>query len=115
MRDEKDPGTLDMIPAKRGRPVLNPDFGPMTPAQKQRRYRERVRSRARTATSVASRMKPGGLNPLADYTDVQLLEAIRQQMDRLAWMEGAGAKPKDSAKKPIGVLVGELARRYPQK
>lgn len=95
--------------------MLNPDFGPMTPAQKQRRYRERVRSRARTATSVASRMKPGGLNPLADYTDVQLLEAIRQQMDRLAWMEGAEAKPKDSAKKPIGVLVGELARRYPQK
>jgi len=115
MRDEKDPGTLDMIPAKRGRPVLNADFGPMTPAEKQRRYRERVRSRARTATSQAARMKPGGLNPLVDYSDVQLLEAIRQQMDRLAWMESAGAKPKPVAMKPIGALVGELARRYPQK
>ncbi len=115
MRDGKDPGTLDMIPAKRGRPVLNPDFGPMTPAQKQRRYRERVRSRARTATSVASRMKPGGLNPLTDYTDVQLLEAIRQQVDLIACMEAGGGRVKDSVKKPIGVLVGELARRYPQK
>ncbi len=115
MRDEKDPGTLDMIPAKRGRPVLYPDYGPMTPAEKQRRYRERVRSRARTATSQAARMKPGGLNPLVDYSDVQLLEAIRQQMDLLAAMEASGGRAKDSTKKPIGALVGELARRYPQK
>lgn len=114
MRDEKDPGTLEMLPPKLGRPCIYED-GPMTPAEKQRRYRERVRSRARTAISQAARMKPGDLNPLADYTDVQLLEAIRQQIDLLAAMEAGGGRAKDSTKKPIGALVGELARRYPKK
>lgn len=115
MRDEKDSGTLDMIPAKRGRPVLYPDYGPMTPAEKQRGYRERVRSRAKTATSQAARMTSGGLNPLHDYTLVQLLEAIRQQNDLLARMEASGGRGMAPAKKRIGALVGELARRYPQK
>ena len=115
MRDEKDTGTLDMLPVKRGRPALNPERGPMTPSQKQRLYRERVRSRARTATSQAARMVLGGLNPLQDYTLVQLLEAIRQQGDVLSRIAANGGRGAGPAQKRIGTLVGELARRYPHK
>lgn len=111
MRDEKDPGTLEMLPAKRGRPALNPDFGPMTPAEKQRRYRNRVRSRAGMAASqVARRKKMDDLNWLADYSDVQLLEAVRSKLSDIRQLGDTEGRQKS-----VGALVGELARRYPQK
>jgi len=41
MRDEKDKATVgDLLPAKRGRPCLDLDNGPMTDAERARRYRE---------------------------------------------------------------------------
>lgn len=40
MRDEKDKATLgDLLPAKRGRPCLDLDNGPLTPAERAKRYR----------------------------------------------------------------------------
>ncbi len=38
-KDIEDPGTIDFVPNKPGRPVVNPDMGPLTPAEKMRRYR----------------------------------------------------------------------------
>lgn len=75
MRDEKDPGTLEMdLPKKRGRPSKRGYT--MTPAERARTYRLRVRN---AATHVGLR----GLNdtaPLIDLSDAALLEAIRVAM-----------------------------------
>ncbi len=38
-KDIKDPGTIDFVPNKVGRPVVNPDMGPLSSAEKMRRYR----------------------------------------------------------------------------
>lgn len=119
MRDEKDPGTLDMIPAKRGRPCLDSEKGPLSAAEKQRRYRELRKARAGAIAHHA----PRALNPEADHyfdttmdlTDAVLLDAIRGEADflqRLITQGGRGAAP---SRKRIGALVAELARRYPQK
>ena len=43
MKDEKDNLTIDSIPAKRGRPVLDPLNGPMTAAQRVAASRQRKR------------------------------------------------------------------------
>ncbi len=38
-KDIEDPGTIDFVPNKVGRPVVNSDMGPLSPAEKMRRYR----------------------------------------------------------------------------
>lgn len=43
MKDDKDNMTVDPIPKKIGRPVANPDHGPMSNAERQRARRERMR------------------------------------------------------------------------
>jgi len=119
MRDEKDPGTLEMLPAKRGRPCLHFESGPMTPAEKQRRYRELRRARAGSIAHHA----PRALNPAADHyldttmglTDAVLLDAIRKEADFLQRLVAQGGRGAAPSRKRIGALVGELARRYPQK
>lgn len=43
MKDKKDPGTIDGIPAKRGAPCINP-LGPMTATQRKQRSRELLKA-----------------------------------------------------------------------
>ncbi|MET0014536.1 MAG: RepB family protein [Sedimenticola sp.] len=39
MKDPDDPGTIDVFPAKIGRPCMDPHKGPMSNSERQRRYR----------------------------------------------------------------------------
>ena len=115
MRDQHDTQTADLMPAKRGRPCRYPELGPRTDAQRAADYRLRKASKARTAIDQAGRMRDDGPNWLRDYTDVQLIEAIsvaRAFLDELMTgpQKGRGAAP---ARKRLGTLVAELARRYP--
>ena len=96
MRDQHDTQTSDLIPAKRGRPVLDSDRGPMTPAERARRYREARKS------DVKSALRKRGDLMLDQYSDAALLDAIRASI-----AAGRGGK--------TGRLVAELARRYPVK
>lgn len=58
MRDEKDPGTTDLL-ARPGRPAL---YGsPMTTAERSRRYREARHDRMRVAMRDPSRASDVGL------------------------------------------------------
>ena len=120
MKDPTDPGTLEMHPAKRGRPVADPDRGPMTPAERARRYRELRKARAgRIAhnTRYLDPEHPDYLDTVVQVTDAVLLDAIRAEaafLDKLVTgpQRGRGAAP---ARKRVGALVAELARRYPVK
>jgi len=96
MRDQHDTHTSDLIPAKRGRPVLDVDRGPMTPAERAKRYRDNRR------TDVKSALRKRGDLMLDQYSDAALIDAIRSGI-----ATGQGAK--------TGRLVAELARRYPVK
>lgn len=96
MIDQHDTRTIDLMPAKRGRPVLDVERGPMTPAERARRYRE-VRK-----ADVKSALRKRGDLMLDQYSDAALLDAIRAGI-----AAGQGAK--------TGRLVAELARRYPLK
>lgn len=121
MRDQKDPGTLEMLPAKRGRPVLDPARGPMTAAEKQRRYRElrsaRVGRIAHQAPRVLDVASDDYLDTTLALSDGILLDAIKREvafLDRLMAgpQKGKGSSP---SKKRVAAMVAELARRYPQK
>lgn len=105
MRDPKDTDTHDMHPAKRGRPCLDPDAGPMTEAERARRYRRRRTLSAQKANTNASRKIAN--EALPRYSDVDLIDAIRLAV--------ADAKdfPRGIGRKRAGVLIAELSRRYP--
>lgn len=107
MRDQHDTQTSDLIPAKRGRPVLDVDRGPMSDAERARRYRQNRRTDAKSATKRAGTVAAPLLH---EYSDAALLEAIRMAMHN----EGRGYRPPSIQKKLAG-LVAELARRYPVK
>jgi hypothetical protein len=65
MRDEKDPGTLEMpLPRKRGRPPKL-ESGPMSPATRAWLYRRRRRN---------------DLSDLKDKSDASLIDAIKRSM-----------------------------------
>lgn len=112
MRDDKDPGTLDMHPPKRGRPCLDNEKGPMTAAEKQRRYRQRRASQANLCGRM-TRVSVAGA--LAEFTDMALLDAIRSERSFLAALVEQGRGGTAPSSKRIGALVAELARRYPEK
>lgn len=112
MRDEKDPGTIEMLPAKRGRPVLDTARGPMTAAEKQRRYRENRRSQANLCGRM-TRVRAAGV--LGDFTDVALLDAIRSERNFLSALVEQGKGGTTPSRNRLGALVAELARRYPEK
>lgn len=87
MRDDKDPGTIELhIPKKRGRPPINGEA--MTPAEKQRRYRAE-RARASNATGQ-----------LEELSDTVLLDCIRRSLS-----DGSSART-------VARFVDELARRH---
>lgn len=121
MRDEKDPGTIDMIPAKRGRPCLDAEAGPLTPAERAKRYRELRRLRAdRIAHQAPRHLKVESdeyLDTTLALTDTVLLDAIRKEAAFLQGLISGPQKGKGAApsRKRIGALVAELARRYPEK
>lgn len=116
MRDQHDTQTSDLMPAKRGRPCKNPEFGPMSTADRARAYRNRKRARAGMAQSDAAGKQNYSLTQLAtEYSDLVLLEAIRKERAFLESIvtgpqKGKGAAP---SRRRLGNLVAELAHRYP--
>lgn len=114
MRDERDSHTADLFPKKRGRPCMDGDHGPMTPAERARRFRhhrqltlKRISRQAATATSEADQSA-------IDGSDSALLDAIRQELNLLARTRAnPGNRSTASLRKRLGVLAGELAKRYP--
>lgn len=112
MRDEKYLGTLEMLPAKRGRPVLNAEFGPMTPAEKQRRYRQ---NRTAQGNGCRKMSRVAAAGALEDFTDAVLLDTIRSELNFIRALERQGGRGMGPAEKRVGALAGELSRRYPQK
>lgn len=92
MRDEKDPGTMEMpLSRKRGRPALHGKA--MSPAERMRNYRA-ARREAASKRSVAR--YPGG------KSDAVVLDALR-----IAVAEGRASA--------VWLLTQELRDRYPSK
>lgn len=119
MRDKKDRATFEMHPPKLGRPCLDPEKGPMSPAEKQRRYRELRRLRAgriaAQADNVLNVESEDYLETALSLTDAVLLDAIRKESAFLGDQEARGSRRGVSrSKKRIGALVAELSRRYPE-
>ncbi len=97
MRDEKDPGTIEMpIPGRRGRPPAN-GLAAMSDADRARAYRER-----RKELKAKLDRKRGGWR---DAPDSILLDMIRDAM----------SSPEGRARdRLIGIYAAELASRYPK-
>lgn len=104
MRDQHDTQTADAFAHKRGRPCIDVNSGPLTPAERARRYR---RNRKGDAKSAARAVKKGMPSLLPDYSDAALLDAIRMAMDDVRLF----GSPSYQA--VLRSLVAELARRYP--
>ncbi|XHH31005.1 hypothetical protein WIW49_12810 [Xanthomonas euroxanthea] len=97
MRDEKDPGTLEMqLPRKKGRP---PKFigGAMSAAERAKRYREGLRNEARQVVPTIVFEAEG--DPLRDTA---ILEALR-----CAMLKGDG--------RAVHAITDELRLRYCRK
>lgn len=105
MRDEKDLVTGDLLPAKRGRPCLDSEKGPMTAAEKQRRYRESKNSAVYALRNMVSK-EP---NFVRQGADQDIVAAIAMDISF------RGKPPTSAAKRRIVAFVAELSRRYPQK
>ncbi|MCW0399812.1 hypothetical protein NB688_002849 [Xanthomonas sacchari] len=90
MRDEKDPGTLEMpLPRHRGRP---PKYDrPMTAADRAAMYRLRRKTEAYKVSSDP--------DELAQLSDVVLLDRLRMEMG-------------DGNKRLVKALLSEIARRH---
>lgn len=111
MRDQHDTQTRDLIPAKLGRPCLDVDQGPMTPAERARRYRQNRRTDAKSATKRAGTV---AATLLHEYSDIALLEAIRMERALLhTLLSSTGNRGATPSRKRLGSLVAELGRRYP--
>ncbi len=96
MRDEKDPGTLEMpLPRRRGRPPRYTS-GPMTPAERARRYRQGLKMEARQA--VPSIVLEAD-NPVRDAA---ILEALRHAVSV-------------SDARAVWELTTELQQRFPRR
>lgn len=104
MRDQHDSGTADAFAAKRGRPCLDAERGPLSPAERAKRYRQ---TRKGDTKSIVRAVKKGMPSLLPDYSDAVLLDAIRAGIDDVR------AFGSPSYKVRLGALVAELARRYP--
>jgi len=107
MRDEKDTATLELIPAKRGRPCLDSEKGPMSAAEKQRRYRESKRKEVYFLRAVAG--KERGF--IAEQSDQDIVAAISLDLS----FKQRAPSAAHHAKRRIAALVAELSSRYPQK
>lgn len=111
MRDQLDTQTTDLLPGKRGRPCADLDRGPMSAAERAKRYRD---GRKRAGLEAARMTRAKAVGVLLEYSDLELLEGIRLErafLERLLASTGnRGATP---SRKRLGALVAELARRYP--
>jgi len=113
MRDIKDPGTLEMLPPKRGRPCLDNDQGPMTAAQRQARYRQGKAKDLRLLSSVAVRKTAY----VRQQSDSDILAILRRDLAFLGWVSGTVAAKRCNTSgiaKRVAALAAELARRYPE-
>ena len=113
MRDINDPGTLELLPPKRGRPCLDNEQGPLTAAQRQARYRQGKAKDLRLLSSVAVRETAY----VRQQSDSDILAILRKDMAFLDYI--AGSHPakrgnKSGIARRVAALVAELARRYPQ-
>ena len=89
MRDEKDPGTIELpLIKKRGRPAIH-TFGAMTPAERARNYRARNRSiwkfNEATITQLTSELARAVTKGYKHTAEAALLELTK----RVAAMEYA--------------------------
>lgn len=112
MRDEKDSATLDLVPAKRGRPCLDSDRGPLTPAERARRYRMQRRQRA---ARLAGTVKSQWAAEVQDAPVLQLFDALGKQVRLVEELKGGGRGGLRPAQQRVAALVAELSRRYPEK
>ncbi|MBO9878882.1 hypothetical protein [Xanthomonas sp. D-99] len=97
MRDEKDPGTLEMpLPAKRGRPPKY-SSGAMSAAERAKRYRQGLLNEARQVVPTIVLDADG--EPLRDSA---ILEALRRAM-----LKGDG--------RAVHAIIDELRLRYCRK
>ncbi len=105
MKDPTDPGTLDMHPAKRGRPCKDPASGPLDAAQRARLYRERRQV-------VSSRMAYGRERDLRadDLTTVRILDAIGRLSGDIDRNPAAAGVP--ARRKRLQGLLKTLQHRY---
>lgn len=113
MRDIKDPGTLEMLPPKRGRPCLDNDQGPMTAAQRQQRYRQAKIKNLKVLGSVAVRERAY----VREQSDSDILAMLRKDLAFLGWASGTVAAKRCNTSgiaKRVAALIAELARRYPE-
>lgn len=76
-KDPLDPGTIDGLPKALGRPVLDPERGPMSPAERKRKQREGRKV-------VEFHLKPA---------DVARLDKLRGDLSRDEWLASI-LKPK---------------------
>lgn len=91
MRDEKDPGTLEMpLPRKRGRPPKYAS-GPMTPAVRAYLYRRR---------------RANDFSDLKDKSDASLIDSIKSSMRWVA--EGKADKAQDV----LDMYIEEFVKRH---
>lgn len=112
MRDEKDKATIgDLLPAKRGRPCLDLDNGPMTDAERAKRYRETRKANLSLVRHSAGRMH----GFVSEQSDHDLLDAIRKDVSLVNTINarGQGKRGTAPARKRIAALVAELSSRYP--
>lgn len=80
-KDPIDPGTLDAFPKKRGRPVSNPEKGPMSAAERMAKARAgRVSVEVKMAPAIHDKLKRlaevAGVS-MSDYI-VKLIAAKRE-------------------------------------
>jgi hypothetical protein len=92
MRDEKDPGTLEMpLPRKRGRPCKFEGMGPMTPATRAFLYRQRRRN---------------DFSDSKDKSDASLIDSIKRTMRWVAERSDADAQDV------LDMYIEEFVKRH---
>ena len=78
MKDEKDPGTIDMIEKKIGRPCLDVHHGPMSGAERSRKLREGV-----VAVNISKKAKES-LGRLASFTGEKQTNILNEMIEKRA-------------------------------
>lgn len=96
MRDEKDPGTLEMpLAKKRGRPTKF-STGPLSAAERARRYREGVRNESRQVVPTI------------------VLEAEGEPLRDSALLDALSKAVSTGDRRGIHEICGFLCERYPR-
>lgn len=105
MKDQHDSHTPDLLEApKRGRGRPKSDTPALTPAEKQKRYRERLRARKAVSRSAS-----------LDFTDGELVwaaELFKEERNRLRDLVARGSELSRSSMEAAEAMYERLARAY---